>query len=98
MEVRFLDESLDRLEVDGSYDAGFSRPVVKAFRKFMQYTRAARDERDYYDRKGYHFEKLKGDRAGQHSIMLNDQWRVVMKIRKSGSKTIVDLLGIVDYH
>ena len=84
--------------MDKDYDAGLPRPVVRSFRKFMQYTRAASDERDYYARKGYHFEKLKGDRKTQHSIKLNDQWRVILKLRKAGGKTIVELLGIDDYH
>ena len=25
---------------------------------------------------GNHLEELKGDRAGQHSIRINDQWRI----------------------
>lgn len=39
-------------------------------------------------------EKLKGDRAGQHSIRINDQWRICF-IWKGGDAYEVD---IVDYH
>lgn len=99
MEVSFRDSSLDRLEVDAKFDAGFSHAVVKAFRKRMQQIRAADDERAFYAMKSLHFEKLKGGRKGQHSMRLNDQWRLILKLKKEGAeKTVVELLGIEDYH
>jgi len=39
-------------------------------------------------------EKLKGDRAGQYSIRINDQWRICFKW-KAGDAHDVE---IVDYH
>ncbi len=39
-------------------------------------------------------EKLKGDRAGQHSIRINDQWRICF-VWKEGDALEVE---IVDYH
>ena len=39
-------------------------------------------------------EKLKGDRAGQHSIRINDQWRICF-VWKAGNAYEVE---IVDYH
>ena len=39
-------------------------------------------------------EKLKGDRAGQHSIRINDQWRICF-IWRAGDAYEVE---IVDYH
>jgi len=39
-------------------------------------------------------EKLKGGRAGQHSIRINDQWRICF-VWKSGDAHDVE---IVDYH
>ncbi len=92
MEVVFRDSSLDRLEVDAKFDAGFSRAVVKAFRKRMQYIRGAADERAFYEMKSLHFEKLKGDRKEQHSMKLNDQWRLIVKLEKKSEKTVVEIL------
>ena len=40
-----------------------------------------------------HLEKLKGDRDGQHSIKINDQWRVCFRWTESGED-----VEIVDYH
>jgi toxin HigB-1 len=42
----------------------------------------------------FSLEKLKGDRKGQHSIRLNDQWRVCF-IWRDGHAHQVE---IVDYH
>ena len=98
MEVVFRDSSLDRLELEATFDAGLPPAVVKAFRKRMQHIRAADDERAFYAMKSLHFEKLKGDRKGQHSLRLNDQWRLIVKLEKKGQNTVVELLGIEDYH
>ena len=43
---------------------------------------------------GNRLEKLTGNRLGQYSIRINDQWRIVFR-RKSGQATDVE---IVDYH
>jgi proteic killer suppression protein len=43
---------------------------------------------------GNRLEALKGNRAGQHSIRINDQWRVCFKWTARG----VEDVEIVDYH
>jgi proteic killer suppression protein len=43
---------------------------------------------------GNRLEKLKGDRAGQHSVRINQQWRICLRWR-SGDAYDVE---IVDYH
>ena len=37
---------------------------------------AATELRDLQDPPGNHLEKLRGDRQGQHSIRINDQYRI----------------------
>jgi proteic killer suppression protein len=98
MEVRFVDEGLDRLEIDKRYDAGFSQNVVSAFRKRMQQIRSATDERDFYNLKSLHFEKLKGDRSHQHSMRLNVQWRLVLEFEGKASNKTAVIVKIEDYH
>ena len=41
-----------------------------------------------------HLEALKGDRQGQYSIRINDQWRICFEWRADGSHRV----EIVDYH
>lgn|ERR1700723_3212333 len=98
MDVTFADSSLDRLETDASYSAGFGGAIVKSYRKAMQHIRAARDERTLYSRRSFHFEKLKGDRDGQHSIRLNDQWRLIIKVQNGAPSKIITIFEITDYH
>jgi proteic killer suppression protein len=43
---------------------------------------------------GNRLEALKGDRHGQHSIRIKDQWRICFEWRDDGA----DLVEIVDYH
>lgn len=43
---------------------------------------------------GNNLEALKGDRAGQHSIRINDQWRVCFVWKADGAHDV----EIVDYH
>lgn len=98
MDVSFLDPSLDRLETDASYSAGFGDAIVRAYRKRMQQIRAATDERTFYASRSLHFEKLQGQRNGQYSMKLNDQWRLIVELRGSAPSKTVHIVEIVDYH
>jgi proteic killer suppression protein len=98
MEVEFADDSLRRLESDPGFDAGFGRDVVKAFRKRVQFIRAARDERDFHAMRSLNFEKLKGKREGQYSMRLNDQWRLILELVKRNDGKVVVIVEIADYH
>jgi proteic killer suppression protein len=43
---------------------------------------------------GSRLEKLRGDRAGQHSIRVNQQWRICFRWSAAGPEDV----QIVDYH
>jgi proteic killer suppression protein len=43
---------------------------------------------------GNRLERLRGDRAGQHSIRINDQWRICFRWRAGDAYDV----EIVDYH
>lgn len=43
---------------------------------------------------GNRLEALKGNRAGQHSIRINDQWRLCFRWTAAGAEDV----EIVDYH
>ena len=98
MKVRFKDDRLDRLETDAKYDAGFQQAVVAAYRKRLQLIRAAADERDFYQLKSLRFEKLKGNRAHQRSMRLNDQWRLILELEGEGRDKEVVIIAVEDYH
>ena len=98
MEVEFDDGNLDRLETDAQFTAGHSQEVVPAYRKRIQQIRAFRDERDFLSVRSLNFEKLKGNREGQHSIRLNLQWRLILEIRGDHPCKVIGIIEIVDYH
>jgi toxin HigB-1 len=98
MEAEFDDPDLKKLWADPKHNAGYAQPLVKSYRKKVQAIIAAKDERDLYQMKSLHFEKLKGDRAGQHSMRLNDQWRLIVELRGEGRNKRVGVVEIVDYH
>jgi len=97
MDVTFKDPSLDRLETDASYSAGFGGDIVKAYRKAMQHIRAATDERTFWTRNSFRFEKLEDDRQGQYVMRLNKQWRLIIELHGKAPKT-VHVIEITDYH
>lgn len=98
MNVEFGDDTLERVYLDAQFTGGFARELVKAFRKRMQYIVAAADERDLYAMKSLHYEKLKGKRKGESSVRLNDQFRLVLRVKADGGNRTVVVLSIEDYH
>jgi len=71
----------------------FSQIARVAQRKLMQ-LHSANQLRDLTIFPGNHLEALKGDRKGQHSIRVNDQFRICF-IWREGDVFEVE---IVDYH
>ena len=64
-----------------------------ALRKLRMLNRA-RDIRDLLVPPGNHLEVLKGNRKGQHSIRINNQWRVCFEWSDNNASNV----EIVDYH
>lgn len=98
MDVAFADEALDKLEIDPDFNDGRSEAIVRAFRKRMQFIRAAADERDFYALRSLRFEKLNGNRSHQYSMRLNDQWRLIVEIKPAKPKNTIVVVAIEDYH
>jgi len=71
----------------------FANIAVVARRKLRQLQIAARLD-DLKVPPGNRLERLKGDRAGQYSIRINDQWRICFGWSTTGA---IDV-EIVDYH
>jgi proteic killer suppression protein len=71
----------------------FANIAVVARRKLRQLEIAGRLD-DLRVPPGNRLEALKGDRAGQHSIRINDQFRVCFRWTDNGAEDV----EIVDYH
>ena len=60
----------------GESPKGFPPDLVKVARRKLRYLNAAADLSDLRSPPGNRLETLAGDRKGQHSIRINDQFRV----------------------
>lgn len=98
MDMEFADSDLERMAREADATGGFSQAIVRAFRRRIQFIEAAVDERDFYQMRSLHFEKLKGDRSHQRSLRLNDQWRLILGIIPGNPKNTIRIVAIEDYH
>jgi len=98
MHIEFSRDDLARLESDTTFNAGYDGSVVRGYRKSIRLIRAANDERDLRAMRSQNFEKLKGKRAHQYSLRINDQWRLIIEIKKALPKNVIVVMGIEDYH
>ena len=59
---------------------------------------SAADERDLRAMKSLHLEKLRGDRAGQSSLRLDRQFRLIVSLERDDDGAVVVVISIEDYH
>ena len=69
------------------YGKGFPSDLVKRTRAMLSAMDAAVVLEDLRFPPGNHLEALKGDRAGQHSVRINDQWRICFVWTEQGRRT-----------
>jgi proteic killer suppression protein len=86
---------------DKDTEALFSDVAVRRFiaierpaRRKLLYLHRARVVQDLTAPPGNRLEALKGDRRGQHSIRINDEWRICFTWRDGDAHDV----EIVDYH
>lgn len=92
MIVSFVDKATEKL-FQGHRVGAFIAFERAALRKLAMIDAAVRIE-DLRVPPGNRLEALKGDRSGQYSVRINDQWRVCFRW-KGGDAHDVE---IVDYH
>ena len=70
------------------------RAIERPARRKLLYLSQARTLRDLLVPPGNKLEALKGNRKGQHSIRVNDQWRICFRWVEGHAYDV----EIVDYH
>ncbi|MGZ5803478.1 MAG: type II toxin-antitoxin system RelE/ParE family toxin [Xanthobacteraceae bacterium] len=78
----------------GESPKGFPPDLVKVARRKLGYLDAALDLQDLRVPPGNRLEALVGDRRGQHSIRVNDQFRICFRWTHEGPTGV----EITDYH
>jgi proteic killer suppression protein len=79
----------------GKYVSAFQGFAAQAERR-LAVLNAATGTRDLTGLKSNRFEALRGDRKGQFSIRINDQWRICFEWPKGSDGP--ENVEIVDYH
>lgn len=97
MRFSFKDDKLAVLYANGQ-GMGLHPDVIKVFSRTVQQIASANDLRDLRAVKGRRLEKLKGDREGQYSMRLNNQYRLIFTIEEDTHGNLVTIIEIVDYH
>jgi toxin HigB-1 len=98
MKIVFADDELALIETDQAGVTRLSVAVIKSARRKLTVLRAAVDDRSLRNWKSLHYEKLRGDREGQRSIRLNDQFRMTFELDEETDPQTVTILSIEDYH
>jgi proteic killer suppression protein len=88
----FRDPATARLFADE--DVPRFRAIERQARRKLLLLHGAGSLNDLREPPGNRLEALRGDRRGQHSIRINDQWRICFVWRASGAEDV----EIVDYH
>jgi proteic killer suppression protein len=70
------------------------KDIQRTARRKLIYLDDAEDLQDLLAPPGNHLEKLKGNRSGQYSIRINDQWRICFRWVDNKARNV----EIVDYH
>lgn len=78
----------------GGVPRGMSAELAKVARRKLAMLVAAVDLGDLVSPPGNRLEALRGDRIGQHSIRINDQWRLCFRWVEGRAEDV----EIVDYY
>ena len=91
--IRWFGDKQNEALYHGEHVPAFQAIRAAALRK-LDMLDAAADLLDLRSPPGNRLEALKGDRTGQHSIRINDRWRICFVWRDGGAEDV----EIVDYH
>jgi proteic killer suppression protein len=78
----------------GATPKGFASDLVRVTRRKLRYLNAATELGDLKAAPGNRLEALKAERAGQHSIRVNDQFRICFIWTSKGPSDV----EFTDYH
>jgi proteic killer suppression protein len=92
--IRSYRDKKTKAVASGKAPKGFPSDLVRSAQRKLFMIEHAVELKDLMSPPGNRLEALKGDRAGQHSIRINDQFRICFRWKDDGA----DDLEITDYH
>jgi proteic killer suppression protein len=94
MTIRVFRDKTTEAIFNGEKPKGFPADLVKVARRKLRIVDAASELKDLASPPGNGLHALKEDRAGQHAIKINDQFRICFQWTDAGPH----LVEITDYH
>lgn len=98
MDCEIADKTVRLIYTDLTARSPYPEGVTKRLRFVLGLIVNAIDERDFRGFPGLRYEKLKGQRAHQHSFRLNDQYRLIIEVRGDAATKTIVVVGVEDYH
>lgn len=92
--IRNFRDRLTADAFDGKAGKGFPANILKVVRRKLEILNAASILEDLRSPPGNRLEALTGDRKGQHSIRVNDQYRICFIWTNEGPTDV----ELTDYH
>lgn len=92
--IRSFKDQATEAAFEGEAREGFPAELLKITRRKLQMLAAATGLDDLKVPPGNRLERLKGDRAGQYSIRVNDQYRICFVWTDQGAEQV----EFTDYH
>lgn len=89
----FADKETEKL-FNREFSKKLPNDIQRIARRKLEILDAAENINDLRVPPSNHLEKLKAERKNQHSIRINDQWRICFKWRDENAYEV----EIVDYH
>lgn len=98
MKYLFATKELARLAQDPRYLGKWSGNIISMYRLRLTQIKAANSRHDLYELRSLRLKKLKGSRSSDHSIRLNNQYRMIIRFTSDQKIEVVNILAIEDYH
>lgn len=98
MRFEFSSSKLRKLYEEEAGAKKYPQEVVEAFFDVVGVIDQAQSEQDLRNLKHLHFEKLKGKRKGQRSLVLHGGFRLVVVLDRDEQGTYLVVEGIENYH
>ena len=89
----FADRDAEAL-LQGRFARRLAHDVQRVAQRKLRQIHQAKELRDLAAPPGNRLEALRGDREGQHSIRINDRWRICFVWNEGDA----DQVEIIDYH
>jgi proteic killer suppression protein len=94
MAIRSFKEKRGPILAKGDRPRDFPPDLIAVAKRKLRSIEAAEGLGDLAQVPSNRLEKLKGNRAGQWSIRINDQWRICFRWKSDGAHDV----EVVDYH